>query len=91
MESTQGDVEGEQFFLLLKGRDAMTLTIFNDQPKCEQCKHLGYKHTPNGLKERASRPTNFLNSLEYLLYVGALDFLKVHKTNWYGLDLTSSH
>ena len=78
-----------------KGCGVMTLTISKDQPKCKCCKHQGGKLSLQALdtkkrKKRASRPTSSCNSLEYLLYVGGLHFLKVHKTSWYGLDLTPS-
>ena len=69
MDFNQAGVEGKQVHLLLKGRDDVTLTISTNQPSHKSCKRHGGKHTKKGLKGRTSRPTNFLNSLEYLLYV----------------------
>ena len=92
MDFPISDKEGEKLHFLLKRRDAMTLTVYKDQPKCKCFKIYEVKlslptlHARKGLKDRASRITSFLISLDYLLYVGANDFIKVYNTSWYGLN-----
>ena len=104
-----GDIDGEYDFvvpklelekvcLLLKGREAVSVSISRDQPQCKFCQsHCKFckqmlkskreaQKAQLQAKERESKPLEFPKSSKYLLYVKAIDCIKEHKRSFYVLN-----